>query len=191
MEDVRASIRQGAVILTALITAVALGLDAIGVLSGVAWQWVALASFAVFVALVWWRVSELHTELDGLKGDQDFELLIRRLQERGEGLTSKATSRPTVDFVGQVVATKTWLTDCESELASRPELFSHFRGDGEPSIDVLGRWLEKWYGPTEVWTVNAVMDPKRLNEFIEGRIERLGEILFSMPGPASKVTRWG
>lgn len=63
-------------VVSAALTAFALVMDFAGFLPGLDWRWVALGGFSVFAGLMIWRVRELQSDLDEVRGNQALELSV-------------------------------------------------------------------------------------------------------------------
>ncbi|MBU0718584.1 MAG: hypothetical protein KJ749_10080 [Planctomycetes bacterium] len=177
-------------------TATALTLDFATGTGGPWWSLYALIGFVVFVALIYWRIydqwrrmNQIETEyashLERLGGDQQFELAIRRLQERARSVADavSADSDPW-QWRGLV---EEWTMDAEKVLEERnPNLIPSFRGGppGRPMPpDPLWEIKLLVQGPSQYERGKLPADVKR---YVERRNKRLGEIMFSMPNPRAK-----
>lgn len=172
-----------------VVTIVAWVLNVLDLFPRVAWQWIAIGSLGAFALLGYWRVSEVERELAKLKSNQQLELAIRRMQERGRSLMFQSGTIPRSDLLTAIDRIKAWTVQSEDELEA-PAYLRHFRGtDGTGVFDEFEGLLAERYGGDIPAAQSFGANP--LNEYLDIRINRLGEILFSLPGPSSKAMMLG
>ncbi len=182
--------RTAGIVASAFITVGALVFDVAGVFTDVAWQWWALGGFVIFAGLMGWRVHDQNLELADLKANQDFELALRRVSEHGKRLRMPKRTAAPKDLVLAVEEIRVWLSEAETVLVD-PKYLSHFRGGTEGTFTEIDDVKAQYLGDGFTSDSTSAVGTDRFNHFIDLRLHRIGEILFSLPGPASKVMRLG
>ena len=116
------------------------------------------------------------------------------MSERGGKLKLTQTTVPSADLITRVDEVREWITEAEAILA-KPNYVSHFRGGSEGPFGELDGVLETYTDapgdPVAAIRSVASIGTQMLNGFIDSWLQRIGEILFSLPGPNSKVARLG
>jgi hypothetical protein len=99
-----------------------------------------------------------------------------------------------MELMRRINETSDWIMEVEL-LLTRRRFVRHFRGESDGATTeleaVIDAYADGAEDPLKAISSFSGVGTQRFNEFIDMRRQRLGEILFSLPGPNSKVARLG